>query len=80
MEAALEEVAHVWLVNALRLRHVLGDADLLGEGALVGVELLAGLFHAAPEALHQLLGAEVAGEREVAVVVAVLGAEIPGLD
>ncbi len=39
-----------------------------------------GRFDPLPEAFHELLAAQVAAEAEVAVVVVVLGAEVPGLD
>src|SRR5207247_9932582 len=56
------------------------ETDLLEEGAGVGVRLLAERRQALPVAVHHLLRALVAAEGEVAVVVAVLGAEVPGLD
>src|SRR5262245_63650595 len=54
-------------------------ADLLGEGATVGVRLLAERGHSLPVTVEHLLRLLVAAEREIAVVVAPLCAEVPGL-
>src|SRR4029450_6798556 len=53
---------------------------LLEEGARVGILGFAALGHVLPVAVHHLLGALVAAERQVAVVVAVVDAEVPRLD
>src|SRR5207237_5603462 len=80
MEALVEEVVDVRPPLALARRVGVADADLLEERAGIRVLLLAELAEPLPVPLHHLLGALVAAEGEVAVVVAVLGAEVPGLD
>ncbi len=80
VETAVEEVADVLLVELLGLLVGLAHTHDLGECAAVGRLVLAERRDAVPVAVHQRLAAQVAGEREVGVVVVVLGAEVPGLD
>src|SRR5207237_9150858 len=59
---------------------VVADADLLEEGAAVRVGLGTALREPLPVAVEHLLRALVAAEREIAVVVSVIDAPVPGLD
>src|SRR5262249_13711926 len=80
MEALVEEVVDVRPPLALAVLVALADAHLLEERRRVRVLRLAALRHVLPVAVHHPLRALVAAEGEVAVVVAALDAEIPGLD
>ena len=80
VETPVEEVETVLRVKLLGLTVGLGNADDLGEGGPVRRQVLAPLGHAAPVAVHQRLGALVAEEGQVRIVVVVVEAEVPGLD
>ncbi len=80
VQAAVEEVADVLGVELLGLAIGVGDADDLRERRAIGRRVLPLGGDALPEAVEELLPPDVAGEREVGVVVVEVGAEVPGLD
>ena len=80
MEAAIEEVIDVRPPLALTFGIGVADADLLEERHAVWIVIEPVMRAPLPVAVDHLLGALVSGEREIAVVVLVLGAEVPRLD
>src|SRR5690349_21778606 len=79
VEALVEEVVDVRPPLALARGVGVADADLLEERGAVRVGVLPERGEPLPVAFHHLLRALVPAEREVAVVVVVLRAEVPGL-
>src|SRR5262249_21969852 len=80
VETLVEEVVDVRPPLLLALRVGLADADLLEERRRVRVVVGAQRGAALPVTVHHVARALVTREREIAVVVVVLRAEVPGLD
>src|SRR5262249_20395104 len=76
----VEEVIDVRAPFALARFVGVADADHLEESATVRIRFFAQRGHSLPVTVDHLLRALVTAEREIAVVVAALRAEIPGLD
>src|SRR6266404_3922941 len=80
MEAAVEEVINMRPPFAFTFGVRVADTNLLEKRDAVRVLIEPVMRAAFPVAVDHLLRALVAGEREIAVVVLVLGAEVPGFD
>src|SRR5262245_28318796 len=80
VQASVEEVINVRPPFALAGLVSVANADLLEESATVRVRFSAKSGHSLPVTVEHLLRALVTAEGEIAVVVAALGAEVPGLD
>ncbi len=80
VQAAVVEVVDVLGIEPLGLLVGLGHADGLGEAGAIGRGVgRVALGHPVPVALHQRLGADVAGEAEVGIGIGVVDAEVVGL-
>src|SRR5262245_56404108 len=78
MQAPVEEIIDVRTPFALAGFVGVADADHLEEGATIRARVPAERRHSLPVTVDHLLRAFVTAEREVAVVVAAPGAEVPG--
>src|SRR5260370_41962546 len=80
VQAAVIEAVHVRRVIALGLLVGLGDRHALRAAEAVRIERLALLGHHVPVAVRPLFAPPVAEKRQDAVLMAVVGAEVPRLD